>query len=74
MENLGLQSWLVQSERRTHLRCPVGLAITQDQYLSTLRETAKELSLPLELETVDVNWEDASLRQTRIRAKVISNK
>lgn len=72
MESLGLQSWLVQSERRMHLRCPDGLAVTQEEYLSTLRETAKELHLPLELETVEVNWEDANLRQTRIRAKLQS--
>lgn len=72
MENLSLQSWLVQSERRVHLRCPEGLAVTQEQYLSTLRDTAKELHLPLEFETVDVNWQDANLRQTRIRAKLQS--
>jgi hypothetical protein len=72
MENLGLQSWLVQSERRMHLKCPVGLTVTQDEYLSALQDTAKELHLPLELETVDVNWEDANLRQTRIRAKLQS--
>lgn len=70
MEKLGLQSWLVQSERRVHLRCPEGLAVTQEEYLSTLRDTAKELHLPLDLETVDVNWEDANLKQTRIRAKL----
>jgi len=72
MENLSLQSWLVQSERRMHLRCPEGLAVTQDEYLSTLRDTAKELQLPLNLEAVDVKWEDANLRQTRIRAKLQS--
>lgn len=72
MENLGLQSWLVQSERRMHLRCPEGLVVTQEEYLNTLRTTAKELHLPLEFETVDVNWEDANLRQTRIRAKLQS--
>ena len=72
MENLGLQSWLVQNERRMHLRCPVGLTITQDEYLSALQDTSRELHLPLELETVSVNWEDANLRQTRIRAKLQS--
>lgn len=72
MESLSLQSWLVQNERRMHLRCPEGLAVTQDEYLSTLRDTAKELQLPLNLEAVDVNWEDANLRQTRIRAKLQS--
>jgi hypothetical protein len=72
MENLGLQSWLVQSERRMHLRCPAGLVVTQDDYLATLTETARELNLPLDFETVDVNWEDGNLRQTRIRAKLQS--
>ena len=72
MDELSLQSWLVQSERRMHLKCPEGLVVTQEEYLSTLRETAKELQLPLQLETVDVNWEDANLRQTRIRAKLQS--
>lgn len=70
MTTLSLQSWLVQNERRIHLRCPDGLSVTQDEYLQTLRETAKELHLPLEFETVDANWEDANLRQTRIRAKL----
>ena len=72
MADLNLQSWLVQSERRMHLRCPEGLTVTQEEYLQTLRETAKELQLPLELETVDVNWEDANLRQKRIIAKLRS--
>ena len=72
MKKLGLQSWLVQSERRIHLRCPEGLVVTQDEYLETLRVTAEELQLPLELETVDVRWEDANLLQTRIQAKLQS--
>jgi hypothetical protein len=72
MDTLSLQSWLVQSERRIHLKCPKGLFIKQDEYLSTLQETAKELQLPLQLETVSVNWGDANLQQTRIRAKLQS--
>ena len=70
MARLSLQSWLVQSERRMHLRCPEGLVVSQEEYLSTLKETARELELPLELETVDVIWADANLRQTRLRAKL----
>ena len=72
MENLDLQSWLVQSERRMHLRCPEGLSVSQEEYLATLQDTARDLRLPLELETIGVNWEDANLRQTRIRAKLQS--
>lgn len=70
MTSLTLQSWLVQNERRMHLRCPDGLNVSQDEYLDTLRETSKELQLPLELEKVNANWEDANLRQSRIRAKL----
>ena len=36
------------------------------------KETAQELQLPLQLETVAVNWEDANLQQTRIQAKLHS--
>jgi len=53
-----------------HLRCPPGLDVTQDEYLKTLDQTAKELQLPLQLEKVDVTWVDANLEQTRIRAKL----
>lgn len=69
-EQLQLNSWLVQSERSLHLKCPPGLNVSQDEYLNTLRETAKELELPLQLETLDVNWVDANLHQVRIRAKI----
>lgn len=69
-ESLVLNSWLVQSERSMHLRCPPGLDVTQDEYLKTLEQTAKELQLPLQLEKVDVTWVDANLEQTRIRAKL----
>ena len=72
MDNLSLQSWLVQNERRMHFRCPDGLVVTQDEYMSVLRDTAKELQLPLNLEAVDVTWEDANLEQKRIRAKLQS--
>ncbi|MCC6606681.1 MAG: hypothetical protein IT327_25965 [Anaerolineae bacterium] len=74
MTSLSLQSWLVQNERRMHLKCPEGLTVSQDEYLQTLRETAKELQLPLAFETVNANWEDANLRQTRIKAKLNDTK
>jgi len=73
MSKLTLQSWLVQSERRMHFRCPEGLAVTQDEYLKTLQETAQELQLPLQLETVDIDWEDANLEQIRLRARLQSD-
>ena len=69
-ERLTLNSWLVQSERSMHLKCPPGLDVTQDEYLETLRITAKELELPLALEVGDVTWTDASLHQQRIRVKL----
>lgn len=69
-DSLVLNSWLVQSERSMHLRCPPGLDVTQDEYLKTLEQTARELQLPLQLEKVDVTWVDANLQQTRVRAKL----
>jgi len=69
-ESLSLNSWLVQSERSMHLRCPPGLTVTPDEYLNALSETARELELPLQLETIDVTWVDANLQQQRIRAKL----
>jgi hypothetical protein len=71
-DSLSLDSWLVQSERSMHFRCPPGLNVTQDEYLNTLRDTAKELELPLQLETLGVTWTDANLQQQRIRAKLTS--
>ena len=73
MSNLNLNSWLVQSERSIHLKCPPGLDVTQDEYLEALRISSRELELPLELETCQVDWMDAKLRQTRIRVKLQSN-
>jgi len=73
MENLSLNSWLVQSERSIHLKCPPGLNVSQEEYQEALKESAQELELPLELETCNVDWVDANLRQTRIRVKLQSN-
>jgi hypothetical protein len=69
-QTLTLNSWLVQSERSMHLRCPPALNVTQDEYLQTVRSTAQELELPLQLEVCDVTWVDAKLQQQRIRAKL----
>jgi len=71
-EQLEINSWLVQSERSLHLKCPPGLNVSQEEYLNTLRTTAKELELPLQLETLNINWVDANLHQTRIQAKLNS--
>ena len=71
--SLTLNSWLVQSERSMHFRCPPGLNVTQEEYRNTLRETAKELELPLQLETLSVTWTDANLHQERIRAKLTTS-
>lgn len=73
MTTLSLNSWLVQSERSIHLKCPVGLTVSQDEYLQALKESAKELELPLELEECNVSWSDANLHQNRIRVKLQSN-
>lgn len=73
MASLSLNSWLVQSERSIHLKCPPGLNVSQEEYLAALKESAKELELPLELETCNVDWIDANLHQTRIRVKLQSN-
>jgi len=71
-EQLEINSWLVQNERSLHLKCPPGLNVSQEEYLNTLRTTAKELELPLQLETLDINWVDANLHQIRIQAKLNS--
>ena len=73
MSNLTLNSWLVQSERSIHLKCPAGLNVSQEEYMDALIVSARELELPLELETCEVNWVDANLRQKRIRVKLQSN-
>jgi len=73
MAGLSLNSWLVQSERSIHLKCPTGLNVAQDEFLEALKISAKELELPLELETCQVDWVDANLHQTRIRVKLQSN-
>ena len=70
--SIELNSWLVQSERSMNFRCPPGLDVTQEEYLEALKETAQELELPLELETVPVSWVDARLNQVRIQAKLNS--
>ncbi len=73
MGNLSLNSWLVQSERSIHLKCPPGLTVSQEEYLQALKESAEELELPLNLETCSVDWADANLHQTRIRVKLQSD-
>jgi len=73
MASLSLNSWLVQSERSIHLKCPAGLNVRQEEYLQALKESAKELELPLNLETCSVDWADANLHQTRIRVKLESD-
>lgn len=73
MASLSLNSWLVQSERSIHLKCPPGLNVSQEEYLQALKASAKELELPLNLETCDVDWIDANLHQSRIRVKLQSD-